>query len=76
MTDSDEGNLVQEVLTKTLQLYREADEDHARSAELLAAGVNDGKFQDANWVRETLTADLNQETTEGGKDEDKASSDS
>jgi len=76
MTDLDEVNLVQEILTKTLQLYREADKEHARSAELLAVGMNDSKFQDASWVSDALTADLKPEATGEGKDEDKASSDS
>jgi len=75
MAELEQDDVVQNVLKRTLELYREDDDTFASSAELLKEGLNDGKLQDTKWVSDVLCQDMKNEVTAGGTCEDKNPSD-
>ncbi len=58
MADSNQNDIVTEILQKTIDEYEMASKDHKESAKALKLGIEKKNLMDPQWVLDTLGSDL------------------
>jgi len=72
MTNSNQIDIIKEILLKTIEEFANTSEKYKGSAATLKSGIEDGKYVDYQWVMSALDEKLDTNTDKDGEDENKA----